>query len=516
MAVGGMGSWVREHVWEIPLRRYLSLGLAVVLVAGGVFGVRTVMREVRQCAPGVSRPAGGKECLGVATGPYDFGQERFSKVVESIRKENDSLRGPESGSYVTVALMLPFSSKETTDLNDVEHQLQGAYLAQYRANHDPGDQSPKIRLVLANSGTGKDTWKTAVHQLEGMTGGRDRLRAVVGIGQSTDANEAAVKELTEHDIAVVGSSITADSLANGQPGKQPDPFRGLARVAPTNADEARALAFYAKANPNGNKAILVYADPGDPYTNSLKQSFGTLLKGSPYTSVLEQPFTPSESSHDFQDIKHTVCDTPPDTHTILFAGRHADLQQFVNVLGDRGCKEHPFQILTGDEASYLTYDKDLDQEALQQNLTVLYTSLAHPDAWVDNPPKTGGSTDDYDTLRKLLNDGKRGPIGPVALDDGQLIIGYDAVRLAVEGIRRADTPQGGDIPTLRSVGDVWPRVVGSLKLPGASGWVCLNKHGNPYDKAVPIVKLAKGGAQFVQLAWPKGKPLDKSGCLKPE
>ncbi|MFF9181885.1 ABC transporter substrate-binding protein [Streptomyces misionensis] len=515
MAVGGMGSWVREHVWEIPLRRYLSLGLAVVLVAGGVFGVRTVMREVRQCAPGVSRPAGGKECLGVATGPYDFGQERFGKVVESIRKENDSLNGQKADSSVTVALMLPFTSHETTDLNDVEHQLQGAYLAQYWANHNGEDQSPKIRLVLANSGTGKDTWKTAVHQLEGMTGGKDRLRAVVGIGQSTDANEAAVRELTEHRIAVVGSSITADTLANGQPGK-PNPFPGLARVAPTNADEARALAHYAQANPNGNKAILVYADPGDPYTNSLKQSFGTLLKGSPYTSVLEQPFTPSESSTDFRDIKHTVCDTPADTHTILFAGRHADLQQFVNVLGGRGCKEHSFQILTGDEASYLTYDKDLDQEALQQNLTVLYTSLAHPDAWVDDPPKTGGSTDDYYVLRGLLNDDKRGPIGPVALDDGQLIIGYDAVRLAVEGIRRAVVPQGEDIPALKSVGNVWPRVVGSLKLAGASGWICLDRHGNPYDKAVPIVRLTKGGAQFVRLAWPKGKALDKSGCLKPE
>ncbi|MYR21579.1 hypothetical protein GTW63_25180, partial [Streptomyces sp. SID6137] len=147
---GGMGTWVREHVWEIPLRRYLSLLLAAALVAGGVFGVRTLMHDDRRCAPGVSRPAGSDECVGVATGVYDFGQPRFHQVVEAIGRENKGLK---SGSYVTVALMLPFTSTSTTNLNDIEHQLQGAYLAQYSANHDSNGQSPQIRLLLANSGT---------------------------------------------------------------------------------------------------------------------------------------------------------------------------------------------------------------------------------------------------------------------------------------------------------------------------------------------------------------------------
>lgn len=521
---GGMGTWVREHVWEIPLRRYLSLLLAAALVAGGVFGVRTLMHDDRRCAPGVSRPAGSDECVGVATGVYDFGQPRFHQVVEAIGRENKGLK---SGSYVTVALMLPFTSTSTTNLNDIEHQLQGAYLAQYSANHDSNGQSPQIRLLLANSGTGKDSWRPTVDQLDGMTRSADRLRAVAGIGQSTDPNQAAVAALTKLGIPVIGSSITADELANGQRGKKSDPYPGLARVAPTNTDEARALASYTKAKANRaneNKAMLVYDKPGDPYTNSLKQSFSTLMNGSPYQPVLEQPFTPpadrsqeGTTANTFRQITNIVCDTPRDTHTILFAGRHTQLRQFVNALGDRGCMDRSFQVLTGDEASYLTYEKELNRDALRHNLTVLFTSLAHPDAWLKNPPKTGGSTADYQTLQRLLKSAEHkpaGPIGPVALDDGQLIIGYDALQLAVHGIREA-VPEGRSIPTLADVGLQWPQVKGSLKVAGASGWICLDEHGNPYDKAVPIVRLTpEGDSQFVQLAWPEGKPPGKD-CLPP-
>ncbi len=98
-----------------------------------------------------------------------------------------------------------------------------------------------------------------------------------------------------------------------------------------------------------------------------------------------------------------------------------------------------------------------------------------------------------------------GPIGPAAPDDGQLIIGYDALRLAVHGIREA-VPAGRSVPALTDVGLQWPQVKGSLRVAGASGWICLDVHGNPYDKAVPIVELTpQGGSRFVRIAWPEGE-----------
>ncbi|MFE1312223.1 hypothetical protein [Streptomyces sp. NPDC058755] len=514
MARRGVGTWVRESVWEIPLRRYLALLVTAALVTGLVFAGRALLHEDRSCAPGVSRPQDSDECVGVATGSYDFGHARLKDVVRAVARENDRLK---PGSYVTVALMLPYSSASATNLNDIQHQLQGAYLAQYQANHESNGQAPAIRLVLANPGATGDHWQQTVDQLKRMTTGADRLRAVAGIGQSTDNNKKAVQALTRLGIPVVGSSITADDLANGQGGT--DSYPGLARVSPTNTDEARALASFAKVS--AGKALLVYDKPGDPYTRTLQESFAALIKGSPYEP---QPFTPpadrskeGTTANTFRQITHLVCDTSRETDTILFAGRHTQLRQFINALGGRGCQDRRFTVLTGDEASYLTHESDLDRDALRHHLSVRYTSLAHPDAWPRDPAKTGGSAADFGVLQRLLTAAERGPsgpIGPVALDDGQLIIGYDALQLAVHGIREA-VPDGRKVPALADVGLQWPQVKGSLRVSGASGWICLDVHGNPYDKAVPIVELTpEGDSRFVRIAWPEGRPPTKE-CLPP-
>ncbi|WP_181801266.1 ABC transporter substrate-binding protein [Streptomyces shenzhenensis] len=515
MAAGrGVGTWLREGVWEIPLRRYIALLVTAVVIAGAVVGVRAAVHDDRSCAPGVARPEGSDECVGVATTAYDFGQPRLRSTVRAIARENARLR---AGSYVTVALMLPYTSTAAASVTDIQHELQGAYLAQYQANHDSNGQSPAIRLVLANPGSTSQYWQPMVTRLAGMTGGTDRLRAVAGVGQSTDNNKKAVKELTRLGIPVVGSSITADDLANGQNGT--DPFPGLARVAPTNTDEARALASFAKVS--AGRALLVYDKPGDPYTRTLQTSFAALIKGSPYEP---QPFTPpadrsqeGTTANTFRQITNLVCDTSRSTDTILFAGRHTQLRQFVNALGGRGCQDRRFTVLTGDEGSYLTGEKGLDRSALRHNLSVRYTALAHPDAWGSGSPATGGSAADMATLTGLLTSAGKapvGPIGPVALEDGQLIIAYDATRLAVHGIREA-VPEGRSVPALADVGLQWPQVKGSLRVDGASGWICLDAHGNPYDKAVPIVELRpEGGSRFVTIAWPEGKP-PSGECLPP-
>ncbi|MGW7242895.1 hypothetical protein [Streptomyces sp. NPDC054804] len=514
MARRGVGTWLREGVWEIPLRRYLALLVTAGLIAGLVVGVRAAVHDDRSCAPGVARPEDSDECVGVATTAFDFGHPQLRATVRAIARENARLR---PGRYVTVAVMLPYTATAAASLADIQHELQGAYLAQYQANHDSNGESPAIRLVLANPGATSQYWQKMVAQLARMTGSTDRLRAVAGVGQSTDDNKKAVKELTRLGIPVVGSSITADDLANGQAGK--DPYPGLARVSPTNTDEARALASFAKVG--AGRALLVYDKPGDPYTRTLQRSFAALIKGSPYEP---QPFTPpadrskeGTTANTFRQITNLVCDTSRSTDTILFAGRHTQLRQFINALGGRGCQDRKFTVLTGDEGSYLTGEKDLDRDALRHNLSVRYTALAHPDAWLKDSPRTGGSAADAKTLTRLLKSAEKspaGPIGPVALEDGQLIIAYDATRLAVHGIREA-VPEGKSVPTLADVGLQWPQVKGSLRVDGASGWICLDAHGNPYDKAVPVVELRpEGGSRFVTIAWPEGKP-PGAECLPP-
>lgn len=515
------GGWLRGTVWEIPLYRYLALATVLVLVTGVVVGVRALTRTDPSCAAGVERVDDGDECVGVATGPYAYGQPGLADVVDRIRAENAEAMSGKSGTYVTVAVLEPFTTTDSGLATDVRHELQGAYLAQYHANHDSNGETPPIRLVLANPGADGTYWRRTVDELERMATGPDRLRAVTGVGQSTENNKLAVRELTRHGIPVVGSSITADDLANGQGGK--DPFPGLARVSPTNTDEADALASFAEVT--AGRALLVYDKPGAPYTRTLQASFAALIKGSPYGA---QPFTPptdrgeeGTTANTFRQIAYLVCDTKRTTDTLLFAGRHVQLRQFVNALGQRGCQDRRFTVLTGDEGSYLSGDKKLDGDALTRGVSVRYTALAHPDAWTagaGNTPATGGSAADALVLDDLVTAAKTkpvGPIGPAPLDDGQLIIGYDAVRLAVHAVRQA-TPAGRSYPALADVGLQWPQVKGSLRVNGASGWICLDAHGNPYDKAVPIVELTpKGTSRFVRIAWPKGRPPSKE-CLPPQ
>lgn len=87
------------------------------------------------------------------------------------------------------------------------------------------------------------------------------------------------------------------------------------------------------------------------------------------------------------------------------------------------------------------------------------------------------------------------------------------MRLTVEGIREA-TPRGRSAPTLADVGDEWTLIKGSSgRVNGASGWICLDNYGNPYDKAVPIVELTPDRhARFVEIAWPTGRPRRRTAC----
>ncbi|WP_105972292.1 ABC transporter substrate-binding protein [Streptomyces geranii] len=522
--LGRLATRLREGVWEIPLRRFLALLLVTGLVVGLAYGVREWTYDDRSCAPGVTRPEGSEECVGVSATDYSFGRPQLADTIRAIDRENDSL----GDDYVTVALFEPFTATDADNLRDVLHELQGAYLAQWKMNHDANGETPPIRLVLANPGRTGAHWEHTVDQLEGMTTTSDRLRAVTGIGLSTEENTRAVRELTHRGIPVVGTSITADSLANGQQGSAQDekPFPGLARVAPTNTDEARALASFAKVE--ADRAVLVYDDPGDPYTLTLQESFEKLLTGSryqpwPFTSPADRT-EEGTTANDFRQIRDRLCDTAQDVDTVLFAGRHTQLRQFINALGDRGCRERRFTILSGDDASYLTGDRKLDPEALKDGtISLHYSALAHPDAWFENPPSTGGSAADAQDLNDLLDAAEANtaaktdkplPIGEIGLEDGQLIVAYDAMRLTVTGIREA-TPGGESAPTLTDVRDQWTNVSGSARVNGASGWICLDNNGNPYNKAVPIVRLTHDRhADFVKIAWPTGKPPEKS-CLPP-
>lgn len=527
-----MIDWFHEVFWYTALRRILTSAVVLVLLAGAGVAAYAVYTPDLHCAKGVDRPEKGAECIGVNGDGYNFGMRGLTDVAKAISRENKKAAEDSKESkadYATVALLLPLTSPDSSMQKKVLHDVQGAFLEQYRANKEDG--TPKIRLVLANSGTGSAQAPTVVHQLERMTDAPDRLRVVTGVATSDEATKTAVKELTGHGVPVVGSTITADDLANAKGGS---PYPGLARVAPTNKDEADALAAYATVAPEN--AVLVY-DKGtdDDYITTLKNAFARKLKGTPNDS---QPFpAPPNRSQEgttggpLERIAGLICDDMKDTNTVYFAGRHTQLRQFVNKLGDLRCNGRPMNVITGDEGSYLSHDAKLHRKVLDSKngpstVTVWYAALAHPQAWQvvkDKnghdvlPPARGGDVTSFTTFHDLIVKAKSAPMGPIgsadgkALTDGQAIVVYDAMTTAVQGIRGA---AHGKMPTLSQVGHQWPYIQGkSHRVNGVSGWICLDKYGNPYDKAVPIVKLgADGSPEFVKIAWPRRKMPDQA-CL---
>ncbi|MEE1751864.1 hypothetical protein [Streptomyces sp. SP18CS02] len=509
---------LRYRVFYTIRQKVITSAVVLALLAWGVITVvdRVTTPEDRSCAPGVERPQGSAECVGVSGDGHDFGVVALKEVATAIDRENDRLK---AGEYATVALLLPLTSTSSGMRTKILHEVQGAFAQQYRANHESNEETPRIRLVLANTGNGNAHWRPTVDRLKRMTGAPDHLRAVSGIATSSTPVRGAVTELTGAGIAVVGTTITADDLTNG-PGRTP--FPGLARVAPTNRDEARALANFGKVD--AAKALMVHdARTGDHYTDTLKDAFSELLAKSPYQSQLftspDDPTAEGTTANTFRQIAYLLCATRAET--VFFAGRHTQLRQFINALGARGCTHRKFTVLTGDEGSYLGADGRLDRKALDSGLTVRYAALAHPDAWKRTaggrtPPATGGASAAYDLFVRMMQTATRnpvGPMGPVELGDGQSIIAYDAMATAVHAIRQA-TVEGRRLPAARDVGLQWPQVTGSLRVEGASGWICLDNHGNPYNKAVAVVQLTRSTPAFVQIAWPEGKP-PTAECLPP-
>ncbi|BAU84125.1 hypothetical protein SLA_3211 [Streptomyces laurentii] len=508
-----MASRLRNRYLFTPRQKLLAALVALLLVGVPLgWGIKKwTTPEDRSCAPGVERPQGSAECIGVNGTGHAFGVADLAEITELIGQENATLK---DGKYVTVAILLPLTSTDPGMRTKVLHELQGAYARQYWENHEANDRTPKIRLTLANTGKNNAHWQSVVEQLKNMTGAPDRLRAVSGVATSSPEIRDSVAALTQAKIAVVGTTITADDIANSA---EHNNFPGLARVSPTNSDEAKALAL---RKVDASKALIVEdTRTGDHYTDTLKAAFASALKGrTPYEpAVFTSPADPTEegtTSNIFNKIASRVCETQ--SQTVFFAGRHTQLRQFINELGERGCAARSsVTVLTGDEGSYLGADPKLDRKALDARLTVRYAALAHPDAWraAANPsvPKTGGSEADYDTFLEAVSHASK---KPVPLADGQAIISYDAMATAVHAIREA--AQGKPYPELADVGQQWPQVTGALqRVNGASGWICLDNYGNPFNKAVPIVELTSQGTQrFVSIAWPEGAPPTQN-CLKP-
>ncbi|MGW3494533.1 ABC transporter substrate-binding protein [Streptomyces sp. NPDC001020] len=506
-----VGEWFRRlgralrHRWRVmgPLGHVVTGVVVLVVVAVVVLGTYRLTRPELSCAAGVARHSRGAECIGVTDGWYSFSGQ-LDAVSARIAEEN---RRAEKSPYVTIALVLPMAAVEPFERHKVLEQVQGAYLAQYRANELSNDQTPKIRLLLANAGRNHEYWRQISDDLAGRAATKENLRAVLGFDVSVAATKQAIEYLTvQKGIPVVAGPVTAADIG---------PYRGFARIVPTTSDQAQALASYAKGTDPRTTLVVEDQRDDDNYISELRNAFHRLTAGSPRAP--ERYYSPDDFNADgntstvFRQMVTSLCGSK--AKVLYFAGRPVQLRQLINELGQRPCVEKTYKIITGSGASTITSDPKLDWGALSKGVTVQYAANAHPGAWKPRPgmPRTGGSPAAFTTLQDLTARAAYPPagrIGPVSLTDSRTIIAYDAALTAVTAVRANAVGQGSNIPSLEDIRSAWLRLHGTNKVEGASGWICLDNHGNPYDKAVSVVQLdpRTKDLDFVATAWPNGAP----------
>jgi hypothetical protein len=441
--------------------------------------------------------------------------ESLGQVSNLILEENK--RVTESGrDFVSIAFMLPIrtSEQDTYTPTTIRHELEGAYLAQYWSNRENADEgtftssTPLIRLLIADTGYLATDWPDTVAQLIGRVGS-EHLVAVAGLGASLDTTQLAVDELSRSGIPMFGAVITSSRLT----------APNLARVSPTNADEAGAAIQHLKTTPAWGsatsnapyKAYLVQDTAArDSYVADLGAAYrAEFPKDDPAHTLLPVQGTFDSSvpaaGNVLANQVNTICTLAP--HIVFFAGRSNDLKTLLGKLAARPCAATGQQItvVSGDDIDHLVNVPELWNG---EGITLLYTGLASPQSWNANQGQTI-STVAIDRFRKGPH--RYESLFADDLEDGHAIMAYDAVLTATEAARKART-EDAPIPIPSALVNGLHQINAQAAVPGASGWIYFQSTKEtpewlPYNKAVPILSLDRNGkVTFVRLSSRLGVP----------
>ncbi|MCE0444579.1 hypothetical protein LT493_01995 [Streptomyces tricolor] len=120
---------------------------ATAVAAGGYFVYRSWFADDPACAPGGVRARPPARVRGghgrrLRLRPLAEGGHQAYRGREQMGREADRGAGT---SPATIALMIPMISDNPAEQREYVEQVEGAYLAQYRANHNTNRQPP-IRL----------------------------------------------------------------------------------------------------------------------------------------------------------------------------------------------------------------------------------------------------------------------------------------------------------------------------------------------------------------------------------
>jgi hypothetical protein len=471
------------------------------LTAGGVAAVIVLVAWLV-----VSVAQGSNGPVYVTDGSYVF-SDNLRSVENQILAENNRVTA-NGNHYVTIAFsdyMNPEAGNNAVTQDEVRHDLEGAHIAQLAWNHPLG-RSPEVpvKLLLVDQGARGASWSPAADALAGKVTS-DHLVAVVGLGISIDTTRNLIDRLVPNKVGLVGAALTGDSMTTSLGGSGPVP--GMVRAAPTNTNEAEAAVRFldTAAEIPDHPAIMLVQDQNktEDYALTLGKAFtAAVTAGTARHATMISPGISIDSSLGDAGMilgasAEKVCTAHADV--VYFAGREGDLQGFLTGLATRTCaRDRHLTVISGDGVAHLS-GKPLWQGA-DANLTVIFTSIAHPAMWQQNPSATSAAIaahfGDCETcFRGLFHDEP-----PTALDDTGAIMSHDSVWLALKAVEYTRNPN----PSASAVA----QALNQLRVALASGWVCaFDGDHNPVNKAIPIVEVDQtGGLSYKALSSSQGSP----------
>ncbi len=488
-----------------PPRRWPRVAVAVAAALVLVAAVLAVVHVVRDHDCATDGTNVGGECIGVSDGSYSF-ESSLTPVMDRIKEANRAV--VKSGKpWVDVAYVEPITKEQDQESvkYGIRKELEGAYLAQQQLNDvqlGGHGEVPQIRLLVANSGLRSEQWQKLSQVLIRRSQRKDHpLVGVAGFGQSRDGTLDLVRALRAAKVPMMGATVTADGLTD------PDEV-GFFSVSSPNSAQVSAAVKYLKQQQDkaAGYTVAVVRDRNqqDIYNTSLYSDFTRdaaarrlALDG----GDLEYVSGIDGVSNAMSAVADRVCDKHPDA--VYFAGRGANLRDFIVAMAapDRRCE---VTVLTGDDAVGVYYDGSASAATKEQfaqdwrtsRVTVLYTALGHPALPGVVYP---AAKDPYPAFRDLYHQ-QFGGSGDTELQDGQVILGHDAVWTLGEAIREAAGP-AGTVPV--TAGSTLNGLVGGNDVTGVSGPIRLGPDGDPQDKPIALVRLETDGRyDFQQVVTP--------------
>ncbi|WP_165986266.1 amino acid ABC transporter substrate-binding protein [Streptomyces sp. YIM 98790] len=482
-----------------PRPRLMSrLLVPAVLLALAVLAVVAVIRlpPLLACGglgSGVAERGG--ECIGVTDGSPAFLpgpeelHEEYRHIQSLIKEENDRVARGDRPS-VGIALISTLTPDEDGPLSpeQVLHSLQGAYVAQKRANHDAearlGDPGLQIRLHLANAGKVQDKWEPVVGELTGMTDDEAPLIAAVGWGLSVRDTADAARRLSAAGIPMVSSVASATGLNHGE-------IPGLVRVTPANDDFVRALAEYADAREDLRTAALVWDENAvDLHVSTLTEAFREHL-GDRITS--EEPFggttvTDEYRYVEFFNIVQNICGSGADM--VLFSGRTGNLHDFLERLRGRYCDERPVTVLFVETGPVIGKAEVARLDGA--GITVVQASANDP-RW--SLEEDSGAPKGFAPFYRAYQEHLPGEERPAVLADGYAMAHHDALMTAVLAVRSQYSERRGELPSSAQIRPALFQLKEANAIEAASGTLQFPaaREGDPGGRPVPVIEIPDRG-----------------------